>query len=274
MEDSTKPQSDKTGAGAAAAFEPVFDSFISYNRDDAAAVKQIAQTLASKGIKVWLDEWNLVPGEVWQSQIEKILKTCRTIVVVAGPSGMSPWQREEVRAAVARRVAETRGLVRVIPVLLPKSDSRALEDDAPFLSATTWVRFWESVDDEEQIHRLACGIRGLQPGPWTNVDPDERKQCYFVIDGTFDHVDQAKIESLMEKLRQYSGDASITVRDIRRGSIVLVIDGTAIGLERLDYLFRTGQLSELLSRENDLQIEIQEIHGAAASEGGAVASSV
>lgn len=272
MDDPSKPPTDKTGAGAAVALEPVFDAFISYNRNDAIAVKQIAQLLTDKQVKVWLDEWNLVPGDVWQPEIEKTLKKCRTVVVVAGPNGLSPWQREEVRAAIARRVTETSGLVRVIPVLLPKTDRRALEDCAPFLTAATWVQFSESIDDEEQIHRLVCGIRGLEPGPWTNIKADVRRQCYFLIDGTIDQINQAKIEALIEKLRQYSGDASLTLKEIRRGSIVLVIDGTSIGLERLDYLFRTGQLNELLVRESDLQIEIQEIYGAASSPGEAIAS--
>jgi hypothetical protein len=191
---------------------------------------------------------------------------------VAGPSGFSPWQREEVRAAVARRITETEGLFRVIPVLLPETDYKVIEDCAPFLASTTWVQFWSSVDDEEQIHRLICGIRGLQPGPWTNISPKERRQCYFVIDGTIDNIHKEKIDALIEKLRQYSGDASLTLKEIRRGSIVLVIDGASIGLERLDYLFRTGQLNELLNRESDLELQILEVHGAASSTGEASVS--
>src|SRR5689334_16634878 len=139
---------DKTGAGAAMAPEPIFDAFISYNRNDATAVKEIAQRLTDVQIKVWLDEWNLVPGEVWQPEVEKTLQKCRSVVVVAGPSGLSPWQREEVRAAIARRVAESHGVFRVIPVLLPQTDPNVLENSAPFLASTTWVQFWRSVDDD------------------------------------------------------------------------------------------------------------------------------
>jgi hypothetical protein len=52
-----------------------------------------------------------------------------------------------MRAAINRRVQETRGLFRVIPVLLPGAAKEILES-LQFLSATTWVEFDDAVDDE------------------------------------------------------------------------------------------------------------------------------
>lgn len=69
------------------------------------------------------------------------------MAVFVGPSGVSPWQNEEMRAAINRRVQETRGLFRVIPVLLPGAAKEILES-LQFLSATTWVEFDDAVDDE------------------------------------------------------------------------------------------------------------------------------
>jgi hypothetical protein len=50
------------------------------------------------------------------------------------------------------------GKLRVLPVILPGGE-RAKESDLPgFLQGTTWVEFHRSLDDEEALHRLACGI--------------------------------------------------------------------------------------------------------------------
>ncbi len=239
-----------TGAGTGIALESVYDVFISYNRSDKRTVKKLAHLLSQKGLKPWLDEWNLIPGAPWQPEIEKELRKCRSVAVLIGPGGLSPWQSEEMRAAIARRVHETKGLFRLIPVLLPGAN-RDVVSDVQFLSAASWVEFTRSIDDEEQVHRLVCGIRGIEPGEWA-VDTSGKNDAvryFFIIAGTASQLDRAKIESIVELLRRYSGDTDLTIREIKDGSIRMLIDGTRIGYDRLIFLFRTGQLSHVLDLE-------------------------
>ena len=47
---------------------------------------------------------------------------CATCAVFIGPGGLGPWQNEEMRAAIDRRVGESQGQFRVIPVLLPGTE--------------------------------------------------------------------------------------------------------------------------------------------------------
>ncbi len=42
-----------------------FDAFLSYNKSDQAAVERLASQIEKSGLKVWLDRWNLVPGDPW-----------------------------------------------------------------------------------------------------------------------------------------------------------------------------------------------------------------
>jgi PhnB protein len=242
-----------TGAGTVIALESVFDVFLSYNRSDKYTVKNLAHALSQNGLKPWLDDWNLIPGAPWQPEIEKVLKKCRSVAVLIGPSGLSPWQSEEMRAAINRRVQETNGLFRLIPVLLPGASRDVVANDFQFLSATTWVEFTDSIDDEEHVHRLVCGIRGLEPGEWpTGAAGKQRSSRYFfIVDGTVEQLDKAKIESIVELLRKYSGDASLTLREINDGSIKMLIDGARIGYDRLLFLFRTGELTHVL----DMQVQ-------------------
>ena len=88
-----------------------------------------------------------------------------TCAVFVGPSGLGPWQNEEMRAAIDRRVDESDRRFRVIPVLLPGAERAERSSLPTFLAATTWVEFRDSLDDADAFHRLVCGIRGVEPGP-------------------------------------------------------------------------------------------------------------
>jgi hypothetical protein len=105
--------------------EARYDVFLSHNSADKPAVEELARQLVKAGIQPWLDTWNLIPGEPFQEAIEEALDRCATCGVFVGPSGTGPWQNEEMRAAIQRRVEERRAgecPFRVIPVLLPGAE--------------------------------------------------------------------------------------------------------------------------------------------------------
>jgi hypothetical protein len=86
--------------------ETQYHVFLSHNSADKPAVEEIAQRLIKAGLQPWLDKWNLIPGEPWQEAIEEALDSCATCAVFVGPSGIGPWQNEEMRAQINRRVSE------------------------------------------------------------------------------------------------------------------------------------------------------------------------
>src|SRR5512135_1471608 len=139
--------------------------FLSYNSDDGPAVEELAVRLRRAGIEPWLDEWNLIPGQECQPAMERALADSATCAVFIGPKGLGPWQEEEMRAAIDRRVGERGDRFRVIPVLLPGTERPERGKLPVFLTATTWVEFRRSLDDAEAFRRLVCGIRGEEPGP-------------------------------------------------------------------------------------------------------------
>ena len=145
----------------------LYDVFLSHSSADKPAVEELAHRLRESGLEPWLDKWNLVPGEAWQPALEEALRDSATCVVFVGPSGFGDWQHEEMRAAIARRVSSQQGpeKFRVIPVLLPgavRGDGSKLPG---FLTATTWVEFSKTLDDDDAFRRLERAIRGLPPGP-------------------------------------------------------------------------------------------------------------
>ncbi len=189
--------------------EEHYNVFLSHNNADKPQVEILAEELEKRSIFCWLDKWNLIPGDPWQPAIEEALCRCDTCVVVFGPYGLGPWQNEEMRLGLQRRVNSRELKLRLLPVILP-GGQRAKESDLPgFLQSTTWVEFSKSIDDEEALHRLECGIRGIPPGRRTIIQLGE---CPYVGLKTFQPEDAklffgraAKIQELVYRLRKDFG---------------------------------------------------------------------
>jgi WD40 repeat protein len=146
-----------------------FHVFLSYNTSDKPTVEKIARQLVENEIEPWFDVWKLVPGELCQEAIERALQECETCAVFIGPDGIGPWQNQEMRAAIYRRVTESKGNFRVIPVILPGAERVERSKLPPFLILATWVEFHETFDDSDAFRRLISGIRGIEPGPDTGI---------------------------------------------------------------------------------------------------------
>jgi tetratricopeptide (TPR) repeat protein len=131
-----------------------FDVFLSHNSRDNEAVTEIAQALKDRGLRPWLDAWELVPGGRWQEALEQILEEVRTTAVLVGRDGLGPWERPEMRAAISASVDSDRP---VIPVLLPGAPAKPKLP--PFLREFTWVDLRRGIT-REGIDRLVWGIQG------------------------------------------------------------------------------------------------------------------
>lgn len=137
--------------------------FLSHNNADKPAVEEIALRLRAKGMEPWLDSWHLVAGETWQPALAKALAEARASVLFVGPSGIGPWQAEEIQVAINRRVTDSAH--RVVPVLLPEAQRGKRSTVPPFLANATWVEFQYSLEEEAPFRRLLAGIEGKPPGP-------------------------------------------------------------------------------------------------------------
>ena len=184
-----------------------FHVFLSHSSADKPVVEELARRLAKEGIQAWLDKWNLIPGDPWQSAIEKALAASETCAVFVGPSGLGPWQNEEMRAAIDQRVRESARSFRVIPVLLPGAQRAERSSLPTFLGATTWAEFRDSLDDADAFHRLVCGIRGVEPGPgpgeaiYQGQCPYRGLRVFDVNDAAFFFGREALVEWLLNEVR-------------------------------------------------------------------------
>ena len=131
-----------------------FDVFLSHNSKDKPLVRQLAAGLQDRGLKVWLDEWELMPGRPWQEALEKIIETTKSAAVLIGSEGIGSWEDPEMRACLSEFVSRD---LPVIPVLLPGAPSAA---QVPlFLRGFTLVDLRAGMLDAGMEH-LIWGITG------------------------------------------------------------------------------------------------------------------
>lgn len=137
-----------------------FDVFLCHNSIDKPSVKEIARKLLERGLRPWLDEWEIAPFVRWQDELEKMIPNIKSVVVFIGPSSaLGPWQDMEIKAFLQEFTE------RQIPlglVLLPGATKKST---LPlFLKPFRWVDF--NQEDPDPLAQLIWGITGKRPSPY------------------------------------------------------------------------------------------------------------
>ncbi len=230
-----------------------FDTFLSHNSDDKETVRKIANYLKREGISAWIDD-ELAPGTQWQEAIERTLPTCSSCCVFIGPSGIGPWQNEEMRAAINHRI-EQQGDFRVIPVLLPGTERPERSSLPMFLSSATWVEFRNTVEDKTQLERLRRGILPHETNrshtivdtgiaPYRGLEPfgEEHQQFFFGR--------EALVEWLVDDLRQ-------CVRSSSENRVLAIVGPSGSGKSSL---VRAGLVTALKNEAIDASDKWHRLH--------------
>jgi formylglycine-generating enzyme required for sulfatase activity len=140
------------------------DVFLSHNSKDRPAVRELAAALRARGLEVWLDADNLLPGQRWQEELEKVIKLAGSGAVLVGGDGFGPWEDQEMRAILSQFVQRR---LPVIPVLLPGAP---MKPELPlFLAEFTWSDLRGGLTPSA-VDRLTAGIR-QQPASPAGPDP-------------------------------------------------------------------------------------------------------
>jgi hypothetical protein len=123
-----------------------------------------AKRLRAKGIDVWLDKWEMSPGDSLVDKIfsEGIKDASAFIVVLSSNSVAKPWVRQEINAAFVKRID---GKCKLIPVILDACDVPEC------LRTTLWEPIADPASYDDSLQRVVNAVFGLQEKPPIGAPP-------------------------------------------------------------------------------------------------------
>lgn len=138
--------------------------FTSHASEDKIFAQDLATKLRAKGVDAWLDVWEILPGD---SLIDKIfeegLKEAKAVIVILSKSSVDkPWVREELNAAMVKRI---NGVSKLIPVIL---------DDCEIpqaLHSTVWVRIGDTNNYDAELEQITRAIFDFRDKPAIGAPP-------------------------------------------------------------------------------------------------------
>jgi len=134
-----------------------YDVFLSYSSHDKTVVVALAERLRDAGLRVWLDDWIIQPGDSIPVEIEKGLRCSKRILFFISQRAVdSDWVRLEIESA--RFDDPLNRSRRVIPVRL---------DDADIQKTLSHLKFvdWRTHSDAQYEGLLAALRSDFSPNP-------------------------------------------------------------------------------------------------------------
>ncbi|MEV0787413.1 TIR domain-containing protein [Streptomyces sp. NPDC050423] len=205
----------------------MIDVFISHAQEDGAWAGDLADRLSRNGLRVFFDEWDVLPGDVIVHRLDTAVREAACAIAVISPASAASPRALEEYAALATAGAE-RGL-RFIPVLI--GEVRL----PPFAANRVWRDFRSLGEREydEKVGELAAVIRSeaARPAPAGSGGPaceeniaaalpsaprplTEPDQHAFVV--CYASADAAYGRALVEQVRA-AGMTVWSVADLRPG---------------------------------------------------------
>jgi len=106
--------------------------FISHNKKDKDAAREISLFLTSENINVWFDEWEISAGDSIIDQIDKGLENCtHFIIILSRNAKRSNWVKKELKSILIDAIQS--GNPVILPVILDKTPLPKLISDIHYI---------------------------------------------------------------------------------------------------------------------------------------------
>lgn len=164
--------------------------FLSHASEDKAFVVDFAARLRKRGVDVWLDRWEILPGDSFVDRIfeEGIAHAKAIIVVLSRHSAAKPWVREELNVAVVRKINSA---TRLIPVVIDDCEVPAC------LQATLWEKIDDLKSYAPSLDRIVLSIFGGNDKPPLGREPGFAREAALTI-GDLTRVDSLILQAACE----------------------------------------------------------------------------
>lgn len=176
----------------------VFVSHASEDKDR--FVIGFAEKLRENGIDAWLDKWEMFPGDSLVDKIfeEGVKEAKAFIIILSSFSVQKPWVREELNAAVVKRINNG---TKLIPVVIDKCEVPEA------LKSTVWENVKDITSYESNLDRIVSSIYGLTDKPPLGESP-QYTQSFVQPIGQLKNIDSLVLRLSCERVIE-TGDTLV-----------------------------------------------------------------
>jgi hypothetical protein len=149
-------------------------AFLSYSHVDRNLADKIAKDLQARGVEVWYDKWEILPGDSLTRKIfgEGLARATVFIVILSERSIQSRWVQDELDVALIKRIE---GVTRIIPIIT----GNVHIPDA--LRPLRWIDLSEDYD--KGIRELQMAIFQIYERPPVGQAPEFVKKQLSTVKG-------------------------------------------------------------------------------------------
>ncbi len=121
-----------------------YDVFLSHSSKDKPVVRELANRLRKDGLRVWLDEWEIQPGDMIGLKIQQGLERSRTLLMVMSAAYFaSEWSTLEHQTLLFRD--PTNAQRRFILLLISYLHMRKSDDEEIFtIKNSRHAEYWQA----------------------------------------------------------------------------------------------------------------------------------
>lgn len=190
-------------------------------------VLDFAEKLRSNGIDVWLDKWEMLPGDSLVDKIfEEGLKNAEAIIIVLSNHSVNkPWVKEELNAGMMKKIGKG---TKIIPVVI---DNCSVPES---LKSTLWEHISDTKNYQENLARIVASIFGHIEKPPIGQPPLYTKSALSEIPG-LTRIDNLVLKKSCEsELKEYKYIVSPKNLFLENGRNILPEAELSDSLEILD----------------------------------------
>ena len=150
--------------------------FLSHASEDKPAVFALYDRLKAAGYKPWLDKKNLIPGQIWQNEIPKVIKASDIFVACLSSKSANKrgYFQREFRIALDTLGEMPSGTIYFIPMRLEECEipDLRISEQALNLRDIHRLDYWEA-DGCEQLDMVIAHQFTFDPGEPVIVTPSK-----------------------------------------------------------------------------------------------------
>jgi hypothetical protein len=154
---SRQKQQDNESQAEVSQTTPLLRVFLCHSNRDKPAVRILYRRLLVDGLSPWLDEEDLLPGQKWDAEIPKAVRSSDAVIICLshGSTNKRGYVQKEIRYALDIAAEQPEDMIFLIPLRLEECNVPSS------LSKIQWVDFFEDRGYERLMLALKARARSL-----------------------------------------------------------------------------------------------------------------